>query len=65
MLKKGINRYNTLLRNFMQKDEFIELLSLALEYHETVSLDERRAGVIPADNPYQRLIKDIENRENI
>lgn len=65
MLKKEIIRYNTLLNKFLGNEEFLDLLNLVLQYDISTRIDEKRAGIIPPDNPYERLIKDIENREKI
>lgn len=63
MLKKDIDRYNELLKKFLGDSDFNELLALANNYWITSKIDEERAGIPSLKNPYERLIKDLENRE--
>lgn len=65
MLKKHRARYNELLKKFLQNEDFMELLSLVSDYHNTTIIEERKLGIVSATNPYERLIKDLETREDL
>ena len=65
MTKKQINRYNELLLNFMKDDNFMELLDLVAIYHNSEHIKSKQRGDVFIDNPYERLVFDLENREKI
>lgn len=65
MTKKQINRYNELLLSFMKDDNFMELLDLVAIYHNSEHIKAKQSGDVFIDNPYERLVFDLENREKI
>lgn len=63
MTKKQIDRYNELLLKFLGNDEFMELLDLVLIHHTAENTRGKLNGTLPIEDPYRRLIYDLENRE--
>lgn len=65
MTNKQISRYNELLLKFIQDDDFHELLYLANNYFLSMNIVAKKDNNLFIDNPYERLIYDLENREKI
>lgn len=65
MTDKQISRYNELLLKFTQDDDFHELLYLASNYFLSMNIVAKKDSNVFIDNPYERLIYDLENREKI
>ena len=65
MTNKQVSRYNELLLKFIQDDDFHELLYLTNNYFLSMNIVAKKDSNIFIDNPYERLIYDLENREQI
>lgn len=65
MTDKQINRYNELLLKFMKDDDFHELLHLLNSYYLSMNILAKIDKNVYIDNPYERLIYDLENRERM
>lgn len=65
MTQKQINRYNELLVKFLGDPDFMELMDLTLIHHTVESTRDKLNGTLPIEDPYRRLIYDLENRENV
>lgn len=65
MTQKQINRYNELLLHFIKDEDFMELVDLIAIYHNSEHIKAKRDGYVFIENPYERLVFDLENREKI
>lgn len=65
MTKKQINRYNELLLHFLKDENFMELVDLVAIYHNSEYIKAKQSGNLFIENPYERLVFDLENRETI
>lgn len=65
MTNKQISRYNELLLKFIHNDDFHELLYLLNNYYLSMNILAKKENNLFIDNPYERLIYDLENREQI
>lgn len=65
MTDKQISRYNELLLKFIQDDDFHELLYLTNNYFLSMNIIAKKDNNLFIDNPYERLIYDLENREKM
>lgn len=65
MTDKQISRYNELLLKFIQDDDFHELLYLTNNYFLSMNIVAKKEKTLFIDNPYERLIYDLENRERM
>lgn len=65
MTNKQRDKYNELLLKFLRDDDFMMLLDLVSLYHQSEAIRDKQAGEIPFDNPYDRLVYDLENRERL
>lgn len=65
MTNKQISRYNELLLKFIQNDDFHELLYLTNNYFLSMNIISKKDKNTFIDNPYERLVYDLENREKI
>lgn len=65
MTEKQINRYNELLIKFIKDDDFHELLYLASNYFLSENIIAKKDNNVYIDNPYERLVYDLENREKV
>lgn len=65
MTQKQINRYNELLLHFIKDENFMELVDLVAIYHNSEYIKAKQSGDVFIENPYERLVFDLENRERI
>ncbi len=65
MTQKQINRYNELLLKFLGDQDFMELMDLVLIHHTAENTRGKLNGTLPIEDPYRRLIYDLENREKV
>lgn len=65
MTQKQINRYNELLLHFIKDEDFMELVDLVAIYHNSEYIKAKQIGDVFIENPYERLVFDLENREKI
>lgn len=65
MTDKQISRYNELLLKFIQDDDFHELLYLTNNYFLSMNIVAKKDNNLFIDNPYERLVYDLENREKM
>lgn len=65
MTQKKINRYNELLLHFIKDEKFMELVDLVAIYHASEHIKAKQSRDVFIENPYERLVFDLENREKI
>lgn len=65
MTKERTDRYNELLLKYSQDPEVNELLALAGEYYCSANIRCKEIGTSFISNPYERLVYDLEQREEI
>ncbi len=65
MTDKQVSRYNELLLKFIQDDDFHELLYLTNNYFLSMNIVAKKDNNLFIDNPYERLVYDLENREKM
>lgn len=65
MTQKQINRYNELLLHFIKDEKFMELVDLVAIYHASEHIKSKQSRDVFIENPYERLVFDLENREKI
>lgn len=65
MTEKQVFRYNELLLKYLQDEEFQELLTLVNNYYISTKIINKKNGDDYISNPFERLIYDLENREEL
>lgn len=65
MTDKQIDRYNELLVKFLRDEDFMELLGLLSQVYVSSTIEARQSGLVFLENPYEKLIYDLEMRERI
>lgn len=65
MTEKQIFRYNELLMKYLKDDEFQELLGLVNNYFFSTRITNKKDGENYISDPFERLIYDLENREQL